>query len=180
MLRKGVRRGRMDHLDRRPGTPDLAPTAAAPDAGALDHTPASPRCDSGGNAGDHDGDYVEQPIEDVEEGPEGGGAGSGEDRGAPAARDVDAEAGGNAMRPPRRTLDLTAREGPPITPAELADACGIGVDYVREDIRVGFLHAQTIGHPDAKKREYRIPWQNARMYAHNLGVDLSRPRPSGE
>lgn len=65
-------------------------------------------------------------------------------------------------------VDLSQTSGPPITTSQLAIVTGLSAQFIRMEIVAGELKAVRIGR--ARRKEYRIPWREARRYARALGA----------
>ena len=68
----------------------------------------------------------------------------------------------------RRMSDLSAEDGRPLTTQELAQMIGMSSTFVRTEIRSGHLRAIQVGR--GRKRVYRIPIRDARLYLIKLGL----------
>ena len=68
----------------------------------------------------------------------------------------------------RRMSDLSAEDGRPLTTHELAEMIGMSSTFVRTEIRSGHLRAIRVG--SGRKRVYRIPVSEARLYLSKIGL----------
>lgn len=66
-------------------------------------------------------------------------------------------------------VDLSQAHGPALTTTQLGEVVGVSSQTIRMEIAAGELSAVRIGR-GLKRREYRIPWREARRYARQLGV----------
>jgi excisionase family DNA binding protein len=64
--------------------------------------------------------------------------------------------------------DLSAEDGRPLTTHELAQMIGMSSTFVRTEIRSGHLRAIRVG--SGRKRVYRIPISEARLYLSKIGL----------
>ena len=68
----------------------------------------------------------------------------------------------------RRLADLLAEDDRPLTTQELAQMIGMSSTFVRTEIRSGHLRAIRLGR--GRKRVFRIPVREARLYLSKLGL----------
>lgn len=66
-------------------------------------------------------------------------------------------------------VDLSQPSGPPLTTSQLALVVGFSAQFIRTEILAGELKAIRVGRGQ-KRKEYRIPWREARRYALQIGV----------
>lgn len=65
-------------------------------------------------------------------------------------------------------IDLTKRRSP-LSTTELADACGLSAQTIRNEIALGELYAARKRGPAGRVR-YLIPWEDAVAYAVQIGI----------
>jgi len=70
--------------------------------------------------------------------------------------------------PTRRLSDLSAEDDRPLTTQELAQMIGMSSTFVRTEIRSGHLRAIRVGR--GRKRVFRIPVRDAKLYLAKLGL----------
>ena len=71
-------------------------------------------------------------------------------------------------RQARRLSDLSDEDDRPLTTHELAQMIGMSSTFVRTEIRSGHLRAIRVGH--GRKRVFRIPVHEAKLYLGKLGL----------
>ncbi len=59
-----------------------------------------------------------------------------------------------------------------MTTGEFAGLLGVSDQFIRNEIKAGYLQAHRIGR--GRQRQYRIPWQEAKRYAGGIGADITR------
>ncbi len=60
----------------------------------------------------------------------------------------------------------------PLTTGEFARLLGVSAQFIRDEIKAGYLQAYLVGR--GRQRQYRIPWPEAKRYAEGIGAEISR------